>query len=227
MGNPISPVLSDIVMEDLETQCISQLKEKPLFYFRYVDDILLCIHKEHIEETLHIFNNYDKNLQFTVEKLQNNSISFLDLKIIIKDHKIITDWYKKPTFSGRYLNYNSHHPITNKIAIIYCLIDKAIKLSDTSFHNTNISFIKSVLEKNDYPPEFVDFYIKKRLRYIKNHPHIQQKNKDKKNFICLPYVKEIEGFTKNFFKCLDTNVIFSTLNKLNSIIVLGKDKNKK
>ena len=67
MGNPLSPNLSDIVMEDLELQYISKLKSKPLFYFGYVDNIVLCIHNNDIENTLNVFNSYDINLQFTVE----------------------------------------------------------------------------------------------------------------------------------------------------------------
>ena len=76
MGNPISPILSDIVMEDLESYCISKLQSKPLFYFRYVDDIVLSIHKNNIDDTLKSFNSYDTILQFTVERSNNNSISF-------------------------------------------------------------------------------------------------------------------------------------------------------
>ena len=68
MGNPLSPILSDIVIEDLELQCINKLESKPLFYFQYVDDIVLCIHKNYIEHTLKVFNSYDENLQFTVER---------------------------------------------------------------------------------------------------------------------------------------------------------------
>ena len=37
----------------------------------------------------------------------------------------------------------------------------------------------------------------------------------------------LEDFVKNFFRRLNTNVVFSTNNKLNNIIVLGKDKNTK
>ena len=150
MGNPISSILSDIDMEHLESYCISKLQSKPLFYFRYVDDIVLCIHKNNIDDTLKTFNSYDTNLEFTVERSNNNSISFLDMKIIINEQRnIITNWYKKPTFSGRYLNYNSHHPLSNKIAIIYCLVDRAIKLSHNNFHKINISSIKLLLKNND------------------------------------------------------------------------------
>ena len=76
MGNPLSPILSDIVIEDLELQCINKLQSKPLFYFEYVDNIVLCIHKNDMEHTFNVFNPYDKNLQFTVERSQNSSIRF-------------------------------------------------------------------------------------------------------------------------------------------------------
>ena len=76
IGNSISPILAHIVMEDLEIHEIHKFNFKPLFYFRYVDDIILCILKNTIDHTVNIFNSYDENLQFTVELPQNNSISF-------------------------------------------------------------------------------------------------------------------------------------------------------
>ena len=78
MGNPISPILSDVVMDDLETECIKKLNFKPMFYFRYVDDIVLCIPKNSVDHTLNTLNSYDNNLQFTIEVAQNNNINFLD-----------------------------------------------------------------------------------------------------------------------------------------------------
>ena len=96
MENPISPILADIVMKDLEIHAIHKLNFKPLFYFRYVDDIILCIPPNTIDHTVNFFNLCDENLQFTVELPQNNSISFLDVKIIVNEQqRIITDWYKK------------------------------------------------------------------------------------------------------------------------------------
>ena len=92
MGNPISPILSDIVMEDLEIDSINKLNFKPAFYFRYVDDIILCITKNMIDHTVNTFNSYDKYLHFTIELPQNNSISFFGIKIIVNEKQhIITD----------------------------------------------------------------------------------------------------------------------------------------
>lgn len=87
MGSPISPIFSDLVMTDLETECLSKLDFKPLFYFRYVDDILTCIPKDKIQQMLFIFNNYNDRLQFTYELESNNCLSFLDVLIIKKKNK--------------------------------------------------------------------------------------------------------------------------------------------
>ena len=155
-------------------------------------------------------------------------LRFLDLKIIIDQHRhIITNWYRKPTFSGRYLNYNSHHPLSNKIAIIYCLVDRAINLSHSSFHNDNILFIKNVLKLNDYPKKVIDFHLKKRLKNLTFSNSRKTKTFNNKAIISLPYVKELELFNHHFFKQVSTKVLYSTKNKLSSIIKLGKDKTDK
>ena len=45
-----------------------------------------------IDHTVNTFNSYDENLQFTIELPQINSISFLDIKIIVNEKQhIITD----------------------------------------------------------------------------------------------------------------------------------------
>ena len=62
------------------------------------------------------------------------------------------------------------------------------------------------------------------LQLSDNSPK-QQKTYD--GIICLPFVNELECFTKNFFKKLNINFVFSTINKLNNVIVLGKDREEK
>ena len=53
MDSPISPLFADMVMDDLESNCLQDLKEnynvKTIFYFRYVDDTTMCINKKHID----------------------------------------------------------------------------------------------------------------------------------------------------------------------------------
>lgn len=145
MGSSISGLFADIVMDDLETSCISKLSFKPLFYYRYVDDIITCIPKNKIDEIIGVFNGYDNRLQFTSEIQNNNSISFLDVLLINENNCLITDWYKKPTFSGSTINYYSKHPLAQKIAIVYNFVHRAIKLSHKKFHTKNIKFVTETM----------------------------------------------------------------------------------
>ena len=50
MGFPISPLFADMVMDDLESDYLRILKDNhngsPLFYYRYVDDTILCVQKK-------------------------------------------------------------------------------------------------------------------------------------------------------------------------------------
>ena len=84
------------------------------FYLRYVDDIVLAVHEKKVEEVLDLFNSYHDRLRFTVDFGDENGINFLVVKIMIQEGSIIFDMYKKPTNSGRYLNYFSNHPLAQK-----------------------------------------------------------------------------------------------------------------
>ncbi|XP_071653582.1 uncharacterized protein, partial [Temnothorax longispinosus] len=67
MGSPLSPILADIVMEDLETHCLAMLNFSLSFFPRYVDDVIAVIPKDKIGDVLDAFNNYHPRLKFTHE----------------------------------------------------------------------------------------------------------------------------------------------------------------
>ncbi|XP_024871861.1 uncharacterized protein LOC112454599, partial [Temnothorax curvispinosus] len=67
MGSPLSPILADIVMEDLETHCLAMLNFSLSFFRRYVDDVIAVIPKDKIGDVLDAFNNYHPRLKFTHE----------------------------------------------------------------------------------------------------------------------------------------------------------------
>ncbi|KYN15805.1 hypothetical protein ALC57_11960 [Trachymyrmex cornetzi] len=106
-----------------------------------------------IECTLTTFNSLHPRLQFTLE-IGGNSINFLDLTIINNNGMIELDWYHKPTFSGRYLNYFSAHPTSQKKGIIMGMLDRVMLLSDPKFRYKNIKFIINTLLNNDVLPKF-------------------------------------------------------------------------
>jgi len=100
MGSPLSPILADVVMQDLELKAIKNLDFEIPVYYRYVDDILLITPAYKVDTILNAFNNIHSRLQFTVEYEKNKSISFLDLNLSVINDTLYINWYKKETYSG-------------------------------------------------------------------------------------------------------------------------------
>ncbi|EZA52137.1 Mannosyl-oligosaccharide alpha-1,2-mannosidase isoform B [Ooceraea biroi] len=61
---------------------------------------------------------------------------------------LLTNWYRKPTFSDRCINFFSNHLRKYKLNTIVNLVDQAILLSDSRFHETNIKIVEDVLLNN-------------------------------------------------------------------------------
>ncbi len=93
---------------------------QPLLYLRYIDDIfLLWTHGEDaLAEFIQHLNSCTTFFKFTQE-ISPDMVTFLDTKVILKNNKIITDLYQKPTDSHNYLMYNSAHPQSCKDSIPY------------------------------------------------------------------------------------------------------------
>ena len=83
MGGSLGPVLANIIMTECEKAIVDKLmKEKAItFYTRYIDHTLLIIRKKDINYILNQFNNFDKNLKFTIYIFENSVLHFLDIEI--------------------------------------------------------------------------------------------------------------------------------------------------
>ena len=239
MGSPISPIFADIVLADLEEYCLSLLDYKPVFYKRYFDDILTCVPIDKIHYTLGIFNSYNPRLQFTHEIESNNNINFLDLTVIRNNNSLMHNWFRKPSNSNRFLNYNSNHTKSQKIGMVYNLVDRAILLANDCYHNENLDITKKLLLQNQYPLKFINFYTKKRLNTIKyrnnassgiddnNHSYSIDFRKNlisKMPKVCIPFVGKMYDNISRMLRKYNINTIPKIANQLGSIIIKGKDK---
>ena len=110
MGSPLSPIAADIVMDDLESKCIPSPPFQLPFYYRYVDDIIAALPFNEINTIQSIFNSYNHKIQFTIEEESEGKKCVLDIMIIRDKKSIKTNWYQKPTWSGRLPNLHWHHP---------------------------------------------------------------------------------------------------------------------
>ncbi|XP_075157813.1 uncharacterized protein LOC142231078 [Haematobia irritans] len=82
MGNPLSPTIADIVLDNMLAETIKELSERNItikFITKYVDDLFAVIKKEDEDIILATFNKYHNKLQFTIEKETNNCLPYLDI----------------------------------------------------------------------------------------------------------------------------------------------------
>jgi len=93
MGFPLSPIIADVVMQELETTVLSAVNFQIPIHFRYVDDILMAVPQDKIDYILNVFNSFHSRLQFTLE-VGGKRINFLDTTIILDRNKIKIDWYQ-------------------------------------------------------------------------------------------------------------------------------------
>ena len=93
MGSPIGATLANVFLcyhEKIWLQnCPSEFN--PVIYRRYVDHTFLLFRlKHHIEKFQNYLNRHHKNIKFTSETKNENSISFLDIKITNENNKFMT-----------------------------------------------------------------------------------------------------------------------------------------
>ena len=152
-------------------------------------------------------------------------INFLDLNIQIINNKIYTNWYRKPIWSGGYINFFSNHILFHKIVIIYSLTDRAILLSNKCFHIDNLNCVRSTLLKNGYPLQLLNEQIFQRYREIICN---QQKtfsmnrnydidNQENRKTIIFPYIQNFQEQLCRIFKRYDIQIIFTIENTLQKI----------
>lgn len=232
IGSVISPILAEMVMEDLEIFVFEKLDFVLPFYFRYVDDTLLCVPLSKLQMVIDTFNSFHPKLQFTHEIEQDKKINFLDIEVIRgRDGSIITNWYRKSTYSGRILNFFSAHPFQNKTAVIKNLVDRALGLSHVSFHERNLNIVRNILFLNHYPQKLIEKHIVIRIKQIKNKQinnlatNNQRELKEYSSFntFVLPFFGQISKTIELMLKKFNIHTIFRIPFKMDSIVNLCKD----
>ena len=108
MGSPLRATLANIFVGSQEAVLLEKTS-RPLFYWRYVDDCFAVFKTKDESAQFHYHLNQMQPaaLQFTSEGEANNQIPYLYVMVMRKNGKILTTVYRKATFSGQYVKWNS------------------------------------------------------------------------------------------------------------------------
>lgn len=134
MGSPLSPLLADIFMDNLEKQIFNsghpQLKNVT-YWYRYVDDIIVLWTGTYrqLKNFTDFLNSIHANIQFTVEKEnENRTLNFLDLSITLVNDRHAFDIYRKPTHTDTVIHNSSQHPPSHKHAAFHSMVHRLFSI---------------------------------------------------------------------------------------------------
>ena len=144
-GAPNSCSYADLAVFDIDKSVLQAKRntfQEMRYFGRYRDDCLALWTGplQKLELFLMFLNSIDSNLQFTIE-VGGNELCFLDLKLTLKDNKIHTTVYSKPTDSHLYLQADSCHHLPSSLGIQkgVALRLRRIYSTDEEFNNKSKS----------------------------------------------------------------------------------------
>ena len=120
MGSTLGPTMANVFLSFYEVEWLEKCPNefKPVFYRRYVDDIFVLFKSaEHLSKFRDYFNTCHQNMSFSFEQEKDGKLSFLDVEVSRQEGHFVTTVYRKPTFSGVYMHFESF--FANNIQIWY------------------------------------------------------------------------------------------------------------
>lgn len=221
MGSPISPVFAEIFLQILESAIIIPRADIP-FFRRYVDDCFGVVKKDQTLEILSALNSFHPEVQFTQEVEEDSFIAFLDILIMKQeDGSTGKEVYRKKTHTGRYLNFQSYHHFSQKIAVIDSLAHRGIKICDPEFLQDEFQTITKELVQNGYPKNL----IRRRIFVMENRIRDPSPPEESKPRFILPYAGRLTNQCSSYLrKKLGCNFGYVPGHKIKSRLCNHKEK---
>ena len=132
MGSPVSVVVAEIVMQNIEESALSTCRQTIPLWLRYIDDT------------------------FTREDEENGKLPFLDCMVSRDDNSLRTTVYRKLTHTDRLLDESSYNPTSHKATTIRTLTRRVELVCNTtdSLSDEN-KYLVRVFSKNNYYEDFL------------------------------------------------------------------------
>jgi hypothetical protein len=128
MGSPISTILAEIFLQNLEQKWYpNMINTRNIQYIsRYVDDVFTVCDPalSTAEAILHDHNNMHSKMLYKMETQKNEHISFLDLNIYRSPNTIDLGVYRKLTCTDVVIPHSSNHPASHKSAVYHYMLDR-------------------------------------------------------------------------------------------------------
>ena len=194
MGTKLAPAFANIFMGKLEHSFLSKETLKPLFYKRYIDDILiLWPHSEsELKNFLLNMNSFHRSIKFTHE-YSFDKITFLDVNIYKGPNFLLSktldfETFVKPTNRQAYIHASSFHPLGVSKGVAIGEMKRYLRTNSRvdSYNNFKTKHRTNLL-KRGYSSKFVDNNIN-RVKFLDRSFELNRNKKTKKQLGRLPFI---------------------------------------
>ncbi len=159
-------------------------------------------------------------LQFTMEEENSKALAFLDVLVEREERAFITSIYRKPTFTGQYVPWNSFCPVQRKTNIIDCLARRARMICSPQKLDEEIKIITSMFIDLGYPDHIIRRSIDRQMKTSLLPTFGPNKCPA---YLRLPYIgpissrfeKSLKRAVGNTYSTVNLRVIFQTRTPLN------------
>lgn len=216
MGNPLSPVLSNIYMEFFEKQFLPHILPPNAIWLRYVDDVF-CVWPNgyNIDDFLDNLNSLVPSIKFTYESEQSMCLPFLDVLVHRCGRSFKFDVYRKPTNVLSYVHFYSSHHKRTKLAVLSSMFLRALRICSPEYINGELDKIYNIALDLKYPKYLIDTALGKAKETKYN---VNKREFCRKNLLVLPYHETFTGLP-NMLKKFNINVCFSNKNTVKNVLI--------
>lgn len=102
---------------------------------------------------------------------------------------MITDWYTRPTSSGRMINYNSTRPMRMEIDTAVNFTRKVLGISDREYRKSNMDKIYRILAADNYPTQLISELVSRTLECQDGER--REETKIGEIYYSVPYIPEL------------------------------------
>ena len=174
----------DRVFENTESEN-EELIEAIKFWKRFIDDVFMLFkgNEELCDQLVDWLNSIMPSIKLKAN-YSNDCLEFLDLKIMIRNGKLETELYTKPTNLQLYLDFTSNRPSHCKRGLVYGqalrIVERCSRAESVGPH---LEILKEKLVERNYPAELIDSQFSKAKKKDRKKLIFQErkkKNNDKK-----------------------------------------------
>ena len=157
MGNPLSPLLSNIYMEFFKAKYLPGILPRGILWVRYVDDIFCAWPIDKDENSfLTGLNTLVPSIKFSLEVEIENKLPFLDVLVLRQERHFKFNVYRKPTNVNSYIHYYSNHHSSTKLMVFSSMFLRALRVCCPEFLEAELKNIRNISSVLKYPSHFID-----------------------------------------------------------------------